>query len=109
MKNPIRGQRISWKFIDGPTAGKSFEHDFHEDGTLAYKLEGSDKSTAEKRYEVAQVAEKVFAVAYLAASGWTLTTILDFETGSVVGFASNEKQLAVQHGTFHVVAQRPKS
>jgi hypothetical protein len=108
MKNPIRGQRISWKFIDGPTAGKGFEHDFHEDGTLSYKMEGSDKSTTEKSYEVAQVAEKVFAVAYLASSGWTLTTILDFETGSVVGFASNDKQLVAQHGTFHVIPHRAK-
>jgi len=28
----VRGRTIAWKFEDGPTAGKRFEHEFHDDG-----------------------------------------------------------------------------
>ena len=32
----------------------------------------------------------------------TLTSVLDADTGAIVSFASNEKSLVVQHGTFEV-------
>jgi hypothetical protein len=38
-----------------------------------------------------------------ASSGTTSTAVLDVRIGSVVGFASNEKQLTVQHGSFEAV------
>jgi len=106
MKDPIRGNTIRWKFTDGPTANKGFEHEFHGDGSVVYRMDGTDKSTTEPKYEVAQISDTVHAVSYLASSGWTLTTILDFESGKVTSFASNDKQLVVQHGTFQVVAKR---
>jgi hypothetical protein len=105
MKDPIHGNTIEWTFDDGPTSGKRFEHTFAADGSVSYRMGGSDKATTEHRYEVAQVSDDVFAVSYLASSGWTLTSILDFKTGELVGFASNDKQLAVQHGTFRLVAR----
>ena len=43
--------------------------------------------------------DHVFVVAYLSGHGFTLTTVVDEQTGTVVSFASNEKQLAVQHGS----------
>ena len=106
MKDAIRGNTITWTFTDGPTANKKFEHEFRPDGSVVYRMEGSDKSTTEKKYESSQIAENVFVVSYLASSGWTLTTILDFGSGKAVAIASNEKQLVVQHGTFQVVAKR---
>jgi hypothetical protein len=106
MKDSIRGKTIAWRFTDGPTAGKGFEHDFADDGTVTYRMEGSEKSTKEKNYEVTPISKDVVAVSYLASSGWTLTSVLDFATGKVVSFASNEKQLVVQHGSFSVVDKR---
>jgi len=106
MKDPIRGNTISWKFTDGPTANKGFEHEFRADGSVAYRMEGSDKSMTENSYESAQITDNVFAVSYLASSGWTLTTILDFGTGKAVAFASNDKQVVMQHGTFKIIAKR---
>jgi hypothetical protein len=44
----------------------------------------------------------VSVVSYLAASGFTLTVVLNFAEQSAIGFASNEKQLSEQHGTFEV-------
>jgi hypothetical protein len=55
------------------------------------------------RYEVARVGDDVYAVTYLAPSGWTLTSILDFRTRGLVSVASNEKQLFVQRGSFEVM------
>jgi hypothetical protein len=39
--------------------------------------------------------KSVEAPAYLASSGYTLTVVLDFRTGRIVAFASNEKKLSV--------------
>jgi hypothetical protein len=41
-------------------------------------------------------------VSYLSNSGYTLTSVLDFVAGTVVSFASNEKELVQQRGMFEV-------
>ena len=116
--NPIRGKKIQWTYDDGPMAGKTFEHNFGEDGTVTWREIASEKSTkqptngaqktgkpateAKAKYEVAPINEEVCAVSYLAASGFTLTSVLDFDSGTVVSFASNEKELVPQRGMFEV-------
>jgi hypothetical protein len=117
--DPVRGKTIRWKYDDGPVAGKSFEHTFGIDGVVAWtEIDGrkdttksstngrpkTDERPAETKakYEVAPIKEDVYAVSYLAASGFTLTSVLDFSAGTVVSFASNEKQLFLQRGTFEV-------
>jgi len=105
--NPIRGKTLRWTFDDGPMAGKTFEHKFAKDGTVTWRSVGEEageaedgKERTETKYELARINEDVYAVAYLGSSGYTLTTVLDVKAGTVVSFASNEKQLVVQHGTF---------
>ena len=116
--DPIRGKTIRWTYNDGPMAGKSFEHDFARDGTVTYRETGGQKAPKpptngerksgkppadpKTKYEVVQVNDDVCAVAYLASSGYTLTSVLDFAAGTLVSFASNEKELVVQKGTFEV-------
>ena len=117
--DPVRGKTIRWKYDDGPMAGKSFEHTFGADGKVAWtEVDGptdttksatngrpkSDERRAEPKakYEVAPINEDVYAVSYLAASGFTLTSVLDFSAGTLVSFASNEKQLVLQRGTVEV-------
>jgi hypothetical protein len=105
MHDPITGSTIRWTFDDGPTAGKTFEHVFEADGGVSYRVvDGtkSAKSTREEKYEVAPVSENVCAVSYLASSGYTLTTVLDFSSQRCVAFASNEEGVTVQHGSFSV-------
>jgi hypothetical protein len=41
----------------------------------------------------------VYAISYLAASGHTLTVVVNLRTGRVVGFASNEKTWSPLTGT----------
>lgn len=115
--DPIRGKTIRWTYEDGPVAGKTFEHVFATDGTVSYREAGSEKGAtpstngkqrSEKtsgrepsiRYEHARINDDVHAVSYLASSGYTLTSVLDLKAGTVVSFASNEKELVVQRGTF---------
>ena len=108
-KNPIAGKTLRWTYEDGSMKGKVFEHQFGKDGHVSWRMvtEGQSKEPEKKpettKYEVAQMNDGVCAVSYLAPSGWTLTSVLDFETGSVASFASNEKQLVVQHGRFEEV------
>jgi hypothetical protein len=50
-----------------------------------------------------QVTEDVHAVSYLAASGHTLTVVLNLATGRMWGFASNNTDWYPLTGTFEVV------
>ena len=117
--DPIRGKKIQWTYDDGPMAGKRFEHTFAEDGMVTWREIGGENKSAKQptngaqktvkpgaeakaKYEVAQINDEVCAVSYLAKSGFTLTSVLDFDSGTVVSFASNEKELIPQHGMFEV-------
>ena len=108
--DPVKGKTLRWSYEDGPTAGKTFEHDFGTDGRVRYRIvdapakpDGNGTMKGERpRYEVASINDDVFAISYLAPSGYTLTTVLDADTGTIVSFASNEKELVVQHGIFEV-------
>lgn len=102
----IRGRTIRWTWSEGPTAGVTHEHVFGNDGTLTWRvLSGPQEghSADEKEYEVFEVSETVYAVSYLAASGYTLTVVLNFETGEMFGFASGQDQWFPGRGTFEVV------
>lgn len=108
--DPITGKTIRWSYEDGPTKGSSFEHTFGRDGTVTYRmLEGKagsgDAAPSSERcaYQVAPVRANMYVVTYLAPSGWTLTTVLDLDAGTMVSVASNEKQVFVQRGTFAVI------
>ena len=117
--DPLRGKTIRWTYEDGPMSGKTFEHMFGNDGTVTWReTSGKDQGTkppgngkqktgkpateAKAQYEVAAINEDVCAVSYLSKSGFTLTTVLDFDSGTVVSFASNEKELVPQRGMFEV-------
>lgn len=117
--DPVRGKTIRWTYEDGPMAGKSFVHTFGNDGMVTWRETGGDEKTtkppsngkqktskpapeAKAKYEVAPVNDDVCAVSYLSESGFTLTSVLDFASGTVVSFASNEKELVPQRGMFEV-------
>jgi hypothetical protein len=101
--NPITGHSLRFKFIDGPVAGKAFDHTFSRNGHVSFREVGSDpdgKPGVAQQYEVASLGPDVHAVSYLSASGRTLTVVLDYRTLKLVAFASNEKSLTMQQGTF---------
>jgi len=109
--NPVTGHSLRFRFIDGPVAGKTYDHTFSRNGHVAFKEAGADPDArpgAAQQYEVASFNGDVHAVSYLSPSGHTLTTILDFRTLRLVAFASNEKSLQMQQGTFELLgsAQR---
>ena len=122
-QDPIRGQTIRFHFADGAMANKTFEHLFAEDGSVTFHMmggkteagsDGGGKDATPKesiRYEVAPIRDDVCAVSYLS-KGYTLTTILDFKTKTLVAISSNDKMVAVQHGTFDASetgAREPRS
>jgi hypothetical protein len=97
----LRGKTLQFTFDDGPMAHKTFEHRIGKDGSVAFRAGGSDApfSSATKA-DVSAVGKDVYAVSYLSSSGYTLTAVLDYRTGELTAFSSNEKDLNVQHGTF---------
>jgi hypothetical protein len=106
VPNPITGQSMRWKFSDGPMAGKSFDHTFSRNGNVAFREVGGDpnaKAGNAERYEVAPVGQDTYAVSYLVPSGNTLTVVLDYKTLKLIAFASNEKSLIMQQGTFELL------
>ena len=64
--------------------------------------------TAADQYQVASLGQEVHAVSYLSSSGYTLTVVLDYRTKRLVAFASNEKSLTMQHGTFEPLGSAPR-
>ena len=103
----LSGRTFRWKFEEGPTAGGTYEHTFAPDGSVEFrKMDGKDggKPTREKRYASFAVAPEVHLVSYLAAeSGYTLTVAMNFDTGRIYGFASNDKEWYPVSGTLEVV------
>jgi hypothetical protein len=117
--DPLKGKTVRWTYADGPMKGKGFEHTFGTDGTVSWKEAGGDQkpSGAAKdpkaaahdssaKYEYARLTDGVYVFSYLAGSGFTLTTVVEEKTGKIVSFASNEKELVVQHGTLDGARER---
>ena len=106
----IRGKTIQFKWTEGPTKGTTHEHVFHEDGTVEWRdakqsESGRDGSRPVERpaYAAIKVAEETYVVSYLAASGYTLTVVLNFGDQQLIGFASGAKEWFPVRGTFKVV------
>ena len=103
----IRGKTIRLTWTAGPTKGKTHEHVFHDDGTVEWRDAASPQKgaspTEKPEYAATRVADDIYAVSYLAASGYTLTAVLNFREHKVVGFASSSKDWHPVQGTFEVV------
>ena len=103
--SPIRGRKMLFRWNDGPTGGKTYEHVFYENGTVDFHAAGAEKSTElqdKPRYAAERVADGVYAVSYLA-KGYTLTAVLNFGNRRIVGFASDSSHWYPVHGSFEVV------
>jgi len=112
----IRGRTIHLTWTGGPTQGMTHAHVFHQDGTVewydaASPPEGRSSHAGEKgtsgkekpEYAAVRVTDDVYAVSYLAGSGYTLTVVLNFSDRRVVGFASSSKDWHPVQGTFKVM------
>jgi hypothetical protein len=103
----LSGRTIRWTFDGGPTAGGTYEHTFAPDGGVTFSKvddEGkSGKETNVKEYASFEVAPGVQLVSYLGDAGYTLTVAMNFDTGRLYGFASNDKEWHPVSGTLEVV------
>jgi hypothetical protein len=109
----IRGKTMRWTWTEGPTKGQVHEHIFHSDGTVEWhdphpaasdRGPGSAKPGQERpRYAAFEVTSDVYAVSYLAPSGFTLTVVLNLANRQLVGFASGKDQWHPLRGTVEVV------
>lgn len=102
----LSGRTLRWTFVDGPTAGVTFEHTFDPDGSVVWRaLDGAfaGASRREKPYGAARIDDRIWVVSYRAESGHTLTVVLDFDTHRATGFASNDETWHQLGGTFQVV------
>lgn len=111
----IRGRTMRFTWTEGPTKGTTHEHVFHEDGTVEWRDTSSQKARAtnkqeksasaneKPKYGAVRVADEIYAVSYLAASGYTLTVVLNFHDHRLAAFASSSKEWYPIQGTFEVV------
>jgi hypothetical protein len=105
--SPIKGRKMRFTWNDGPTQGKTYEHVFHENGTVDFRAAGEHGEAAageRPSYAAERVADGVYAVSYLAKGGYTLTAVLNFGNRRIVGFASDASHWYPVHGSFEVVA-----
>ena len=102
----LSGKTLRWTFVDGPTAGTTFEHTLHPDGSITWRaVDGAFKgaSAREKHYGAVRINDRTWAVSYLASSGHTLTVVLNFANHQATGFASDDKTWHQLSGTFDVM------
>ena len=106
----VRGRTMRFAWTDGPTQGKTHEHVFHHDGTVEWHAVGlkamDDKPGAHERpeYFAADVGDEACFVSYLSRSGFTLSLVLNFVRGTIVGVASNARQWMPVRGHLEIVA-----
>jgi hypothetical protein len=109
----IRGKTMLFTWNDGPTKGKTYEHVFHQDGTVDFHAAGESPKGASQpgaqpagdkpEYAAEKLTDGLYAVSYLSPQGYTLTTVLNFDDHRMVGFASSAKDWFPVHGTFEVL------
>jgi hypothetical protein len=102
----LAGRTQRWTFHDGPTAGKTYEHTFRQDGTVSWREAGGadqKKPSAEKgpatRYAAFETAPGQHLVSYLSDSGFTLTVLVNTKDRRLYGFASSAKEWFPLTGT----------
>ena len=110
----IRGKTLRYIWLEGPTAGKTYDHVFHVDGTVEWYEPPAGASPPraapgegrEERvpYTAMEAAPDVYAVSYLSKAGYTLTVVLDFKSQRMVGVASGGTTWTPVQGRFEVVA-----
>jgi hypothetical protein len=108
----IVGKTLRLTWTEGPTKGSTYEHVFHDDGTVAWRTldDGPRQHVSSKaagegdrpRYLAKDITEQVVLVSYLSGSGYTLTVALNFRNQTTVGVASNETSWTPVEGTFLV-------
>jgi hypothetical protein len=80
---------------------------FHDDGTVEWLDAANPQKGAPPKerpeYAAMRVADDIYAVSYLAPSGYTLTVVLNLRERKMVGFASSSKEWHPVQGTFEVV------
>lgn len=109
--NPVTGHSLRFTFNDGPMAGKAFDHTFSRNGNVSFREVDGDpnaKAGNAQQYHVATVGQDVHVISYLTGSGNTLTLVLDYKTMKLVAFASNDKSLIMQQGTFQLLGSAPR-
>ena len=112
---------MRWRWTEGPTTGKTYEHVFREDGTVEFRDVTSGKETGREgagtgensatsptpkkpmEYGAFRVTDDVFIVSYLSTEGYTLTVALNFDDNSMAGFASGAKEWFPVKGMFELV------
>ena len=100
--DPIVGRHLMWTFDNGQMKGKTFEHTFDADGTVHFRCTTDSKMTGSAKYEIGRLNDNVYVISYRVDGGFTLTTVLDLKTGTLVSMSSNDKQLDKQTGTFEM-------
>ncbi len=103
--DPLAGRTITWTFEDGPMSGTSIEHAFNPDGSVTWTLldgEFKGATAREKSYAAVKVSERVWAISYLAASGHTLTVVLNLDDRRMYGFGSGDKSWESMQGRFEL-------
>lgn len=98
----LAGRKLRWTFHEGPTANKTYEHTFNDDGTVVFRevggapakqAEPSGNSKSPIHYASYEVAPGLHFMSYLSPdSGYTLTVLVDLNKHVVHAVASGGKE-----------------
>ncbi len=107
--NALAGRVFNWTFDDGPTAGKTYEHTFANDGTVKFREASGDASAGGadsmpgSKYAAFEVGPNQYLVSYLSSHGYTLTVSMNLDSKQLYGFASGNNAWDPIQGKVEVV------
>jgi hypothetical protein len=104
QNDALAGRTFRWTFDGGPTAGKTYEHTFSDDGTVVFKeVGGAAPAGPGVKYASFEITPQILLVSYLSTHGYTLTVAMNRASKKLQGFASNDKEWYPVEGTVEEV------
>lgn len=104
MASAVLGNKLRFRFKDGPMKGSDYDHTFH-DGKVDWGAANSGKTTTSDG-ELVQIGDDCWVGSYMGPNGYTLTAAMNLASGELVAFASNGKEWSRHQGTVSRVRWR---
>jgi hypothetical protein len=104
----LAGRTFRFTWTAGPKVSVTHEHIFHTDGTVSYAPIEPDRPpqyTTAKQYGAFEVADDVYLVSYLDASGYALSVALNLKEKRLQGFATSSTQWHPVQGHFEELSK----